>query len=361
MARTIALVGGGTMGPTAPLFALYDALKKRHPNDRFVWAGTKEGPEYTPIVAHGIPFVVIPSAKFPRYLTIAWLKLPFAYWQAMKASKAFLDEWKPDIVIGTGGFTQVPIMRAAGRRGIPCAIHQLDFVPSLSNKLVSRFCRLITTTFVYHYHKFKGKTEDVRIATPNRFADIEAPERARAARYFDLSPDKPIVFFVGGGTGARTLNLTLEKDLDRWLKKIQIIHATGKGRGGPSEPREGYTRYEFMDEEQMLFAYAAADVVVSRAGMGSITDLSALEKAAVLVPIPNSHQEKNARHIPRGAVVVEQGPDFSEMLYHAVLKLLVHKEDRARLAQELRHEIRTDDGSEWASMIERLLPEDLDI
>jgi UDP-N-acetylglucosamine--N-acetylmuramyl-(pentapeptide) pyrophosphoryl-undecaprenol N-acetylglucosamine transferase len=252
-------------------------------------------------------------------------------------------------------------MHAAARRKIPCVIHQLDFSPTLSNRLVAHWCRLITTTFVYHYRKFNARLEEMHIATPNRFAAVDQPERAASAKFFGLDPLRPIVFFVGGGTGARALNLALEKDLDRWLAKIQVIHSTGRGRGGDVGLRPGYARYEFMDEKQMLHAYNAADVVVSRAGMGSITDLSALGKASVLVPIPKSHQEKNARHVPRGAVVVEQGTGFSEELYRAVVKLLVHREDRIRLAQELRHEIKTDDGSEWASLIERLLPEEFDV
>jgi len=349
------------MGPTAPLLALYKVLKKRHPQDRFVWAGTGEGPEKGPVSALGIPFATIPTAKFARHFSATWFKFPFSYWSARQAAKAFVDEWKPEIVIGTGGFTQVPVMNAAWRKGIPCVIHQLDFSPTLSNLLVARFCKLITTTFVYHYRKFNVRVEEMHIATPNRFAGVEVPERPRAAQYFGLSTDRPIVFVVGGGTGARTLNEALEKDLDRWLTKIQVIHSTGKGRGGHAASRPGYARFEFLNEEQMLYAYAAADVVVSRAGMGSITDLSALNKAAVLVPIPKSHQEKNVRHIPRGAVEVRQGPGFADDLYRAVVKLLIHREDRVRLASELRRDIKTDNGSEWASLIERLLPEDFDI
>ena len=349
------------MGPTAPLLALYKVLRRRHPHDAFVWAGTHEGPEKEPITALGIPFEAIPTAKFSRHFSSALLKLPFSYWRARQAAKVFLEKWKPDIIIGTGGFTQVPIMCVAWRKGIPCVIHQLDFVPTLSNRLVARFCKLITTTFVYHYRKFNVRVEEMHIATPNRFAGLEVPERARAAQYFGLTTDRPIVFVVGGGTGARALNEALEKDLNRWLEKIQIIHSTGRGRGGQVAAKPGYARFEFLDEEQMLYAYAAADVVVSRAGMGSITDLSALNKAAVLVPIPKSHQEKNARHIPRGAVEVDQGPGFADDLYRAVVKLLIHREDRVRLAGELRRDIKTDDGSEWASLIERLLPEEFDI
>lgn len=348
------------MGPTAPLLALQKVLSKRHPSDRFVWAGTENGPENGPVTAQGIPFVAIPSAKFPRYLSLAWLSMPIDYWRARHASKIFLDHWKPDVVIGAGGFTQVPIMSIAGRRGIPCVIHQLDFLPTLSNRLVARFCKLITTTFVYHRRKFNVRVEEMHIATPNRFAGVDVPEKVIAAQKFRLNSSLPIAFVTGGGTGSVAINRTVEEHLDQWLGKTQIIHVTGRGRSAEVPERPGYVRRDFLNEHDMLNAYVAADLVVSRAGMGAITDLAALGKPAILVPIPNSQQEKNTRHLRLGVVEVQQTKTFFDDLYRAVVKLLKHREDRVRLSQELQHTVVTDDGSEWASLIERILPDDLD-
>ncbi len=361
MARTIALVGGGTMGPTAPLLALQKVLAQRHPSDKFVWAGTENGPERGPVAALGkVEFVSIPTAKFPRYLTWAWLTVPFDFWKAKSAAKKFLDQYKPDIVIGAGGFTQVPVICEAAKRKIPCVIHQLDFLPSLSNKLVARYCKLITTTFIYHYRKFNVKVDEMHIATPNRFSSMDLPERAVAAAHFGLDPKRPIVFVTGGGTGSMAINRVIEDRLEQWLAKTQIIHVTGRGKSGEVAQTSGYVRSDFFDVKNMLNAYAAADIVVSRAGMGAITDLSTFGKAAILIPIPNSHQEKNTRHLRLSVVEVKQGENFFEDLYRATVKLLKHPEDRVRLSQELQSTIKTDDGSEWASLIERFLPDDLD-
>ncbi len=348
------------MGPTAPLLALQKVLAARHPSDKFVWAGTENGPERGPVAAQGIEFVAIPTAKFPRYLSLAWLTMPFNFWRARQEAKRFLDKYKPEIVIGAGGFTQVPIMLLASHRKIPCVIHQLDFSPTLSNRIVARFCKLITTTYVYHYRKFNVRIEEMHIATPNRFADADVPERMKAVQEFGLDPSKPVAFVTGGGTGSLAINKCIEDNLGRWLGKTQIIHVTGRGRSAQVPERPGYVRRDFFDERTMLYAYAAADVVVSRAGMGAITDLSALGKAAILVPMPNSHQEKNTRHLPLGVIEIKQSSNFFEDLYRAVSKLLKHPEDRSRLAYELKRHIKTDDGSEWASLIERFLPEDLD-
>ncbi|MFA6099646.1 MAG: UDP-N-acetylglucosamine--N-acetylmuramyl-(pentapeptide) pyrophosphoryl-undecaprenol N-acetylglucosamine transferase [Patescibacteria group bacterium] len=367
MARVIVLVGGGTMGPIVPLLALYKKLSARHPQAKFVWVGTPDGPERQPIEALGVSFVTLPVAKFPRYFSLRLFTWPWDYYRARQVARIFLDKWKPDIVIGAGGYTQVPLMRSASQRGIPCAIHQLDFVPLLSNKLVAKHCALITTSFVYHRRlmtvpsfKYSEKTpiQETPIATPNRFADAGLPERAKAVEYFGLEGNLPIVLFTGGGTGSRNLNAVVEKNLDKWLTKVQIIQTTGHGRDLGTPERPGYVKREFMDADEMLLAYMAADVVVSRAGMGAITDLATLSKASILVPMKNSPQEKNVRHLGLSVIGINESTTLFDDLYQNIIHLINHPEERIRLGSEIHNQVRTDDGSMWADLIDRLLPED---
>ncbi len=360
MARIIALVGGGTMGPTAPLLALYKKLHELHPHDKFVRAGTPEGPERQPVEELHIPFVSIPVAKFPRYFSKTLFTWPFDYLKARNAAREFVDKWKPDLVIGAGGFTQVPIIRYAAQKNIPCLIHQLDFLPSLSNVSVADKCKLITTTFTYHYKKFRSKADEIPIATPNRFADVQLPEKSAAVQHFGLTITKPVVLVVGGSTGSRALNTVLENDLDNWCECRQIIHITGKGRSDGSQKYPGYVRREFMNKDELILAYAAADIVISRAGMGAITDFAALSKPCVLVPIPHSHQEKNTRHLGHSVIEVKQGENFYQDLNRAVRKLLRNPDEQRRLARELHQLIKTDDGTQWAGLVERFLPEEID-
>ncbi|MFZ6015167.1 MAG: UDP-N-acetylglucosamine--N-acetylmuramyl-(pentapeptide) pyrophosphoryl-undecaprenol N-acetylglucosamine transferase [Patescibacteria group bacterium] len=360
MARLIAFVGGGTMGPTAPLLALHDYLSKIYPRDKYIWIGTEEGPERAPVEARGIPFMTLPSAKIPRYFSIKIFTWPFDYLTARKQARAILDEYKPNMVIGAGGFTQVPLIRAASRRGIPCLIHQLDFQPGWSNLAVAKECKFITTTFTYHVKKFAGCKNEKQIATPNRFASLEAPEPKKAKQYFGFDPDRPVLLVIGGGTGSRALNHTTEKNIAKWLEKVQVLHITGRGRSTNPPEQTGYKRFEFLDRDELLQAYSAADIVISRAGMGGITDLATLSKATILVPIPKTHQEKNTRHLPIATIEVKESENLFDDLYKEVLRLLKDPDKRKKLGYELHRTVTTDDGREWAQIIERYLPEDLE-
>jgi len=360
MARKITLVGGGTMGPTAPLLALHDFLSKKNPRDKFIWVGTSEGPERKPVETRGIPFETIPSAKVPRYLSPKLFTWPLDYLKARKASKAFLDKHKPDIVIGAGGFTQVPLIRAAAKQGIPCVVHQLDFQPGLSNLAVQKHCKFITTTFTYHYKKFGKCKNEKQIATPNRFASLEIPEKKDAKAHFGFNNDTPVLLVIGGGTGSRALNHTTEKHIGKLLEKVQVLHVTGRGRSSNPSEQIGYKRFEFLDRDELLQAYIAADIVISRAGMGGITDLATLSKPTILVPIPKTHQEKNTRHLPIATIEVKESNNLFDDLYKEVLRLLKDSDKRKKLAYELHRTVNTDNGQEWASIIERFLPEDLE-
>lgn len=358
------------MGPTAPIFALQKKLAEKHPQAKFVWVGTPDGPERGPVEKLGIPFVSLPVAKFPRYLSPRLFTWPWDYIRAKKAAINFLKEWKPDIVIGAGGFTQVPLMRAASKHGIPCVIHQLDFDPLLSNKLVAKHCALITTTFVYHSRKltvpifkfsFGTPVPEKAIATPNRFASYRTLEKTTAAEFFGLDGNKPIVLFVGGGTGALALNEVIEKNLDKWLSKTQVIHITGKGRGLDAKEKPGYVKREFFDEQELFKAYMASDLIVTRGGMGSITDLAALSKPCIFVPITNHAQENNVRHMGVSVMVIKESPKLFHDLYREVHHLMERPNERIKFGLALNRTIRTDDGTEWANLIEKLLPEENEI
>jgi UDP-N-acetylglucosamine--N-acetylmuramyl-(pentapeptide) pyrophosphoryl-undecaprenol N-acetylglucosamine transferase len=360
MARKIAFVGGGTMGPTAPLLALHDHLSKKNPRDEFIWIGTVEGPERKPVLSRGIPFFTIPSAKIPRYFSVKLFSWPFDLLRARKSAKIILDKHKPDIIVGAGGFTQVPVICLAAKRGIPCIVHQLDFTPSWSNLAVQKYCQVITTTFVYHNKKFRRCKNEQHIATPNRFVSMDRPDKKQVQSHFGFNNGNPIVLVVGGGTGSRALNQTIESNIEKWLEKVQILHLTGKGKSTNIVERPGYKRYEFLDRDDLLKAYTSADIVISRAGMGGITDLAALSKPAILVPIPGTHQEKNTRHLPTSVIEVKESENLFEDLYTAVGRLRKDPEQCNKLGYELNRAVTTDDGAELANIVERYLPEDLE-
>jgi UDP-N-acetylglucosamine--N-acetylmuramyl-(pentapeptide) pyrophosphoryl-undecaprenol N-acetylglucosamine transferase len=345
MKRTILFAGGGTMGPVTPLLAVLRRMKQLDPELSFAWAGTADGPERGLIETEGIPFYPIPVAKLPRYPTVRWLTWPVAYLRARIAAWNLLRTKRPSLVVAAGGFTQVPIMAAARWRRIPCAIHQLDAEPGLSNKRVAKMCRSVTTSFPYDFDVFDD-VETTRVPTPCRFDPESMPSRTDAAKRFGLQPEKPILFVVGGGTGAAALNDATWKTKSRLLRDMQIIHATGKGKATVLTQDAGYVMREFLDEEDIKHAYAAADLVVSRAGMGGLSDLACLSKPAIFVPIPKSHQEQNVIKLP--VAVVEQKEQFEETLQQKILHLLSDADARQALGIKLHDALPTDDGSELA-------------
>lgn len=345
MKQTVLFAGGGTLGPVTPLLAVLRRMKEWRRDLNFAWVGTFLGPERALVEADGVAFFAINEAKIPRYLSLKLLSWPLDYFRARLAAAKLVKKISPSLVVSVGGFSSVPVMRAAQAMKIPCAIHQLDAEVGLANKAVASLCRLVSTSFKYDVQPFAGVASE-QVAIPSRFAGITIPSKAEAAHFFGLETHVPIVFFVGGGTGAAALNNAVDHHLEKILKLAQVIHLTGKGKMGSEQKADGYVRREFFDEGQMLNAYAAADLVVSRAGMGAITDLIALKKPAILVPIPHSHQESNADKTD--FVIVRQVEGFEDRLVDKIASLLNSEVQLRRLIDAGHSSIKVDDGSALA-------------
>ncbi|MFH1620927.1 MAG: glycosyltransferase [Patescibacteria group bacterium] len=351
---TIAFCGGGTMGPVTPLIAVLRQMKKMNGDLKFIWIGTPGGPERQAVEAEGVNFFSIPVVKFPRYLSASWLSWPYKYLKAKAAAKKIIKDKRPDLIVSAGGFTGVPIMKVANSLGIPCVIHQLDAEPGLSNKSVTRLCASITTSYRYEKPPFPGIKSEC-VPTPNRFTDREVPLRMQAVDFFGLDESRPIIFVVGGGTGAAVLNEAVWSVMGELLKRTQIIHMTGKGKDKKIK-KPGYYCREFFNEKELLNAYAAADLVVSRAGIGGISDLAALSRPAIFVPIPDSHQEKNLEKL--SVEKVDQRKDFAKNLTKKIFELLSEDAYRQDCGKRLHEDFPTDNGSmlakRWLGLISSL-------
>lgn len=337
----ILFTGGGTMGPVAPLIAVMRQMKMLRPSLQCAWAGTENGPERRVVEAEGVPFFSVPVAKFPRYPSLAWLRWPVDFLKAKQTAERILDEIAPSLVVSAGGFTGVPVIRAAAQREIPCAIHQLDAEPGLANRSVARRCRSVTTSFAYDRPPFSG-INSVQVATPSRFAGKELPSAQEARMFFGLNPDRPTVLITGGGTGAIALNAAVRDLLPMLLKDAQVIHLTGASKLAGAMSFAGYVVKEFLDEKEMTMALAAADLVVSRAGMGAIADLATTSKPTIFIPIPKSHQEKNVERL--SCEVVQQTQYFSQQLSYRMSELLGNAKRRAGAGSALHASLPTDDG-----------------
>ncbi|MBM3204932.1 hypothetical protein FJZ48_03065, partial [Candidatus Uhrbacteria bacterium] len=298
----IAFVGGGTLGPVTPLLAVARSIKRLAPQTKCFWIGTPSGPEKSLVEAEGIPFFSLPVFKFPRYVSLAWFTLPFRWFRVRSMATTLIEEQKPDAIVGMGGYTSVPVMRAARQTAIPCFTHQLDLLPLLSNRLIAKKCVSVTTSFEYEQRPFGPNVLDEPIATPSRFSLSDLPSRAEAIKFFHLHERKPVVFMFGGGTGAQAMNEMLERTWSAWHKMAQVIHLTGTGKKGVIHAD---VSAEIFDQEHMLHAYAAADIVIARAGIGTLSEVAALKKPVILIPLPSAHQEANARAFEeQGAALV---------------------------------------------------------
>ncbi len=349
MSLTILFAGGGTLGPVTPLIAVLRTLRAARPDLSFAWAGTADGPERQVVEREGIPFHVVPVAKLPRYPSIQWLRLPFAYLAARREASRIIDAVKPALVVGAGGFTQVPLMHAAHARHITCLLHQLDKDPGLSNRRAAKVCAGVTTSFAYERPPF-GRVPAERIPTPCRFAGAPLPSREQSLLAFGLSELTRTVLVMGGGTGAAALNRALDTMLAELVEHMQVIHVTGPRKIERRADTEGYAVRESLDEAGMLMAYAAADVVVSRAGMGSLAELAALAKPSVLVAIPDTHQERNAQALGHAVMVLPQF-DLSSKLPSLLRQLMTDAKRRQALGAALHAALPTDDGTALAERI----------
>jgi len=331
--------GGGTLGPVTPLLGLAEIIHEHNPDTEFVWVGTKNGPEKKFVEEYHVRFIPITSGKMRRYFSflniLDWIKIKLAFGQCL----FLLLKEKPDVLITAGGYVSVPLHAAAWFHSIPTWVHQQDVQVGLANKLMAPFAAVITTALEQNVKKFKkGKT--VWLGNPVR-SDIYEGSKEKAESLFKLKKGLPVVFATGGGTGSNKIN-QLIVEASQYLKGYaQIIHLTGRERSDVQAKYaesifENYQAYKFFTAE-MKHAYAVSDVVVSRGGFGTITELSALGKASILIPMPG-HQEENVKFLSDAgaSVVMDQKLTDSYKLAKTIQELLENKDKREEMGENLR-------------------------
>ncbi len=289
--KKIFFVGGGTAGPAAPLLAAVETMKRQHLDFEALWIGTKTGPEGVLARRAAIPFFSLHSGKWRRYASVKNITDLFLIALGFFEAIFFLMKRRPSVIVSAGGYAAVPVALAGFFLGIPSIIHQQDVMPGLANRILAPFAKRVTVAFPQSARFFPKKKTRV-IGNPARLSLLSGT-RENAQKRFNLEDGVPIVFILGGGTGALGLNALVANNLDALTQFCQIIHLTGSGKGR-GERKKRYRAYEFFTDE-MADAYAAADLVVGRAGLGTLSELTLLRKPAVLVPLPGTHQEANAR------------------------------------------------------------------
>lgn len=333
-AKNILLTGGGTAGSVSPLLAIVEDLKKSG-GCEFLFIGTKNGVERRMVEAAGLPYRAIAAGKLRRYFDWRNLsdvfRIKLGFWQAL----FLILKERPDLVLSAGSFVSVPVVWAAWLLRVPIFVHQQDVRPGLANRLMAPFAKIITVTFERSLADYGKKA--VWTGNPHRFpiSDFRfSIEKARER--FKLKDNLPVVFVFGGGTGAEGINRLVEEGLDSLLSFCQIVHSTGQGKM-TAKRHEDYHPYEFLNAEEMAMALAAADLVVSRAGLGALTEIAAAGKPAIIIPLPDSHQEDNAALLleKESAIVLNQKVLDSDSFVAAVKELLDNAEKRKILSENI--------------------------
>jgi len=368
----VLFTGGGTIGSVSPLLAVLERLtlspkpftreisvKGRDKQYEFLWVGTRYGTEKELVASYKIPYKAIFSGKLDRYFSWQNFVSPVFIILGFFQSLSIILKARPQIILSAGSFVSVPIVFVAWILRIPILIHQQDVRPGFANKLMSPFARCITVTFEKSLADFpKGKV--VWTGNPMREEVLKGDEK-RAKKFFDLQEDLPTLLIFGGGTGALRINELIVKSLPELLKFCQIIHLTGRGRrvnkvNKVEKVIERYHAYEFLTRE-MADAYAVSDIVVSRCGLSTLTELSLLGKPAILIPIPRSHQEENAKVFAEAwaAVVLDQRNLTSEGLVKQIKSLLENRDKIRELSQNIKRIMKPNATEKIVEEIEKII------
>jgi UDP-N-acetylglucosamine--N-acetylmuramyl-(pentapeptide) pyrophosphoryl-undecaprenol N-acetylglucosamine transferase len=333
----IIFCGGGTMGPVTPLIAVKEALDNETGHE-FLWIGTKKGPEKSSIEEAQIVFKTIPCGKWRRYLD--WRNFTDPFWVFLGFLKSLWLIWrfKPDVILTAGGFVCVPVAYAAALMRKKIVVHQQDLRIGLANKIMLPIASLTTLAFEELADDFSKRKIEVT-GNPVR-RSIFAVNREQALINFGLSNDLPVVLVMGGGIGSEVINKIFIEASRELTMFCQVIHVVGKGEQSKwlYHPQiQGNLRYrifEFLTDE-LADAYSAANLVVCRGGLATLTELSALKKSAIVIPIPKNQQVDNAEFFKKHQAIVYVRQDDLEKDYLVeLIRDLLEKEAWRRSLSE---------------------------
>ena len=280
--KRIILTGGGTAGHVTPNIALIPALQEAGYDIQYI--GSKKGMERQLIEEAGIPYHGISSGKLRRYFDVKNFTDPFRVMKGYTDASRLLKKLKPDVVFSKGGFVSVPVVLAAKRRGIPVIIHESDITPGLANKLSIPAATKICCNFPETI-RYLPPDKSVLTGSPIR-QELFQGSKEEGLKLCGFEEGKPVLLVMGGSLGAVAINQALRENLTALLEQFQIIHLCGNGNLDTSlEGIPGYKQFEYAKEE-LTHLFAAADLIISRAGANTICELLALKKPNILIPLP---------------------------------------------------------------------------
>ena len=342
MAKRIIIAGGGTGGHIFPAIAIANALKKIDPAHEVLFVGAKGKMEMEKVPQAGYRIEGIDIAGFNRSSLIKNIGLPLKLVKSFFQVRNILNSFKPDAVIGVGGYSSFPVLRLAQAKGVPTFIHESNSFAGKSNILLGKKA---TRVFVATdgMEKFFPADRIVITGNPVRKSIAESKvSRGEGLKFFGLDEGKTTVLAVGGSLGAKSINEALDKDLELLEQAgLQLIWQTGKPYAARAKERVGNRSCVWVNDfiTQMEYAYAAADIVISRAGAMAIAELCVVQKPVVFVPYPfaaEDHQTVNAMNlVQKGAALMVKDSESAERVVPAIIELSKDQNRQNELKQHI--------------------------
>lgn len=361
---SVLLAGGGSAGHVNPLLAVADELRRRHPRIRVTVLGTAQGLEADLVPAGGYPLVTVPRVPLPRRPTLDWFRLPGRLRSAVRTAERAIRDTEAQVVVGFGGYVATPAYLAARRTRTPVVIHEQNARPGLANRLGARWASAVAVTFPgtrLRRARVTGLPLRPQIAEllAARAADAGAARRA-AAVVLGLAPDATTLLVTGGSLGAVSVNRALAATAsDLVAAGVQVLHLTGAGKDQPVRDAvdglPGYHVLAYLD--QMHLGLAVADVVLCRAGAGTVSELAALGIPAVYVPLPIGNGEQRLNALPvvtaGGGLLVPDADLSPAWLREHLVPLLADAGRRAAMARAARTVGVPDGAARVADLVQR--------
>lgn len=327
-ALKVIIAGGGTGGHIFPAVAIANALKKFHPNVDILFVGAKGKMEMEKIPEAGFPIKGIDIAGYNRSSLFQNIGLPYKLVKSYFQVSKILNEFKPQVLIGVGGYSTFPVLRLAQTKKIPTFIHEANSLPGKSNLMLGKRATRIFTP-AEGLEKYFPAEKIIVSGNPVRDVFLKNISKEEALNFFGLKAGMKTVFVLGGSLGAKSINTVIEANIDVFKKNnLQLIWQTGKEfapiAARAEEERSNIWTNAFINK--MEYAYAAADVVIARAGAMTVAELTVVKKPAVFVPYPfaaEDHQTANALFlVKKNAALMVPDKQVKELLIPTVLDLI---------------------------------------
>ena len=315
--------GGGTGGHIFPALAIANEIKKRNPDADILFVGAEDRMEMEKVPAAGYKIIGLPVMGFPRKPSMKMITFFKKLRQSSKLAKKIVADFNPEVAIGVGGYASGPLLRAAAKDKVPCLIQEQNSYAGITNKLLSKKVNSICVAYD-KMERFFPAEKLIFTGNPVRENLIEKQNRKEAFEFFNVSEDDKVVLIVGGSLGARSVNQAVLKNIKEIAASgVQVIWQTGAYYYDKIQEELKDSKFKNLQIHKFItrmdLAYEVADLVISRAGAGTISELCLVGKASVLVPSPNvseDHQTKNAMAlVEQDAALMVRDDEINEKLF----------------------------------------------